>query len=97
MNAIVEQIRTIVADLLCIDEHDLANTAHIQEELGADSLDTVEIIIALANTFDIEIRDDEIDGISTISDIAAYIAAKTVTQCPVENRGHKHVNAKPRK
>jgi acyl carrier protein len=78
INAIEKQIRTIVADLLCLDECSLSNTAHIREELGADSLDTVELVMALADTFDVEFCEEDGFCISTISDIADYIAAKSV-------------------
>ncbi|MBV7327801.1 acyl carrier protein [Chloroflexi bacterium TSY] len=60
-----------------LDEHNVTQTAHIREELGADSLDVVEIICALANTFKIDVCDDDVQNISTIHEIATYIADKS--------------------
>lgn len=75
-NAIEKQICTIVADLLCLDECSVPYTANIREELGADSLEIIEIIMALANTFDIEVCDEGVLIITTIDEIAAYVMAK---------------------
>lgn len=77
VSATENQICTIIADLLCLDECNVPHTAHIRDELGADSLDIVEIIMALANTFDIEVGDEAIKAITTIDEIANYAVANT--------------------
>lgn len=76
MNTTLHQVRTLIADLLGLDSQQIATHAHLQTELGADSLDVAEIIIALSSTFSIEVRDNEVEAIRSVDAIAAYIDAK---------------------
>lgn len=75
-NRIEEKVCLIIAEKLCLDACKVSHTAHIQEDLNADSLDIVEIIMALAKTFNINICADDFQTINTIDDIVTYITAK---------------------
>ncbi|MBV7339836.1 acyl carrier protein [Chloroflexi bacterium TSY] len=66
--------------MLNIDEARVVSTAHVRDDLGADSLDIVELITTLSNTFEINVRDHEVQQISTIGETAAYIDRKLAGQ-----------------
>lgn len=68
-----ERIRNLVADQLGIDIAEVAPTATILDDLGADSLDVVELVMSLEDTFDIEVPDEEVEGMRTVADIQRYV------------------------
>lgn len=68
-----EQVRAIVVDQLGAEEADVTMEASFVDDLGADSLDVVELIMALEEEFDIEIPDEDAEKISTVGDAVAYI------------------------
>ncbi len=70
---VFEQVKGILVDQLGVDEKDITLGASFIEDLGADSLDVVELIMALESEFDLEIPDDEVEGISTVEDAVNYI------------------------
>lgn len=69
----VEKIKAILAKHLRVDASELREDANLIEDLGADSLDTVEILMALEETFNIEIPDEVAMKFKTINDLVAYI------------------------
>ena len=71
-----EEIRAILVKHLKIDPAKITDTTNLQEDLGADSLDLVEIIMELENKFGIEIPDEDIFGLKTLNDVIAYIEKK---------------------
>lgn len=71
-----EEIKAIIVKHLKIDPKKITETTNLQEDLGADSLDLVEIIMELENTFGIEIPDEDILGLKTMDDVIAYIEKK---------------------
>jgi acyl carrier protein len=73
-NEILEKVRTIVADQLCLDQTQVRPDANFSTELGADSLDVVELVMALEEGFGIEIPDDAASEISTIEEAANFIS-----------------------
>ena len=75
LNGIEEQVCFIIAEKLRLDAGEVPHTAHLRDDLCADSLDIVEIIMALAETFNINICTDDFQTINTINDIVAYITA----------------------
>ena len=75
-NAIFEKVRSIVAEQLSVDKDKVIPASNFQDDLGADSLDTVELVMALEEAFDIEIPDDTAETILTVGDAVNYIAAK---------------------
>lgn len=73
MKMVFEKIRAIICDQLDLDEDKVTMDSTIAEDLGADSLDVVDLIMSLEEEFDIEIPDEQVESIKTIGDIAKYI------------------------
>lgn len=73
---ILEKVKSIVANQLRMDISDIADDASIIEDLGADSLDVVDIIMAFESEFDSAIPEEDIASLRTISDMADYISER---------------------
>ena len=73
MASIAERVKQIVAEQLGVDEDQVTNEASFMDDLGADSLDTVELVMALEEEFDIEISDEDAEKIQTVQDAIDYI------------------------
>ncbi|HCQ89338.1 MULTISPECIES: acyl carrier protein [unclassified Clostridium] len=71
-----EKIRERIAEQLSIEEDEIKMESSFIDDLGADSLDIVELIMALEEEFDIEIPDEEAEKISTVGDVVEYIKAR---------------------
>lgn len=71
-----EQVKTIISEHLGVDEKKVLPDTNIKDELGADSLDAIELLMAAEETFDIEITDDEGDKVTTPADIVALVKSK---------------------
>ncbi len=65
--------KRILADQLGIDESDISPEKDIIHDLGADSLDTIELVMAFEEEYDIEIEDEEAEKCKTVADIVAYL------------------------
>jgi acyl carrier protein len=72
-----ERVRKVLAEQLDISEDEVTLQASIMDDLGADSLDVVEIIMALEEEFGIEIPDEEAEKIANVGQIVAYVDEKT--------------------
>ncbi|HIG67369.1 MAG: acyl carrier protein [Porticoccaceae bacterium] len=77
MSNIEERVIKMVAEQLGVKEEDVKVTSSFVEDLGADSLDTVELIMALEEEFDAEIPDEEAEKIATVTDAITYINANS--------------------
>jgi acyl carrier protein len=75
MSTVEERVRKIVAEQLGVKEEELKNSASFVDDLGADSLDTVELVMALEEEFETEIPDEEAEKITTIQEAVDYIEA----------------------
>ena len=73
MSDITTRVKAIIVDKLGVDENEVVNGASFTNDLGADSLDTVELIMEFEKEFDISIPDDQAEKISTVGDAIAYI------------------------
>ena len=73
MSAIEEKVRAIIVGKLGVDETEVKPEASFTNDLGADSLDTVELIMEFEKEFNISIPDDKAEKISTVGDAIAYI------------------------
>ncbi|MFO2465796.1 acyl carrier protein [Pseudomonas sp. 15FMM2] len=75
MSTIEERVKKIVAEQLGVKEEDVKNEASFVEDLGADSLDTVELVMALEEEFETEIPDEEAEKITTVQAAIDYVTA----------------------
>ena len=75
MSEIESKVKSIIVDKLGVDEAEVKNEARFANDLGADSLDTVELIMEFEKEFQIQIPDDQAEKISTVGDAIAYIEA----------------------
>ena len=73
MSEIKAQVIAIIVDKLNVEESAVSNEASFTNDLGADSLDTVELIMEFEKQFNISIPDDKAEGIQTVGDAIAYI------------------------
>ena len=70
---VFDKVKEIIVDQLGVDEEEVTSEASFIDDLGADSLDIVELIMALEEEFGLEIPDDEAEKISTVNDAVEYI------------------------
>ncbi len=73
MASIEERVKQIVAEQLGVDEDQVTPGAAFMDDLGADSLDTVELVMALEEEFDVEISDEDAEKIQKVQDAVNYI------------------------
>jgi acyl carrier protein len=73
---ILEKVRSIVAEQLSVEIAEVKAESNFQSDLGADSLDTVELVMALEEAFDNEIPDEDAEVIDTVGDAVSYIQAQ---------------------
>jgi acyl carrier protein len=77
MASIEKRVKEIVAEQLGVDEGQVTNEASFMDDLGADSLDTVELVMALEEEFEVEISDEDAEKIQTVQDAVDYITEHT--------------------
>ena len=75
--SVEEKVKEIIVDQLGVDEKQVTDEAAFIDDLGADSLDTVELVMALEEEFDVEIPDEEAEKISKVQDAIDYINNNT--------------------
>jgi acyl carrier protein len=74
--ALLDDIKEVVVEQLSVSADEVKEDSKFVEDLGADSLDVVELVMALEEKFDIEIPDDEAEKIQTVADVVAYVENK---------------------
>lgn len=72
-----ERVQAIIVEQLGVDEKEVNDAASFIDDLGADSLDTVELVMAFEEEFELEIPDEDAEEITTVADAVRYIEAKT--------------------
>jgi acyl carrier protein len=76
MSGIEDKVKDIIAEELGVEREKLTNEASFMEDLGADSLDTVELVMAFEKEFDIDIPDEEAEKLRTVGDALKYLHDK---------------------
>ena len=70
---VLEKVKMILANQFDVEEDTITPESNIQEDLGADSLDVVDMLMSLEDEFDVEIPDEKIETMRTVSDVVTYI------------------------
>lgn len=73
MSSVLERVTKVIVDCLSVDPSEVTLEASFREDLAADSLDVVQLVMELEAEFDMEISDEEAEKISTVGDAIAYI------------------------
>lgn len=79
MSGVEEKVKKIIEEKLSVNADQITNDAKFAEDLKADSLDTVELVMALEDEFGLDIPDEEADKIKTVQDAIDYIGTKTAS------------------
>ncbi|MGN0154221.1 MAG: acyl carrier protein [Lachnospiraceae bacterium] len=74
----LEKMKEIIAEQLSVDESEIELTSNFKEDLGADSLDLFELVMALEEEYDVEIPSEELENIATVEDVIEYLKAHGV-------------------
>ncbi len=77
MEAVEQKVKQIIVEQLGVDESQVDNSASFVDDLGADSLDIVELVMAFEEAFGLEIPDEDAEKIGTVKDAVDYIEAKS--------------------
>lgn len=72
-----ERVKNIICDQLAVESEKVTTTASFIDDLGADSLDIVELVMTMEEEFDLEIPDDEAEKLRTVGDVVKYITSKS--------------------
>ena len=70
---IFEKLKKMIAEQLDVEESEIKETTSITDDLGADSLDVVDLVMAVEEEFDVTIPEDQVENIKTVGDIVAYV------------------------
>ena len=73
---VFDKIKDLIVEQLDVEEDAVTMEASITEDLGADSLDVVDLVMSIEESFDVEIPDEEVENIKTVGDIVKYIENK---------------------
>ena len=74
----LEKMKEIIAEQLSVDESEIELSSNFKEDLGADSLDLFELVMALEEEYDVEIPAEELESIATVEDVMEYLKAHGV-------------------
>jgi acyl carrier protein len=75
--AVADQVKKIIVEQLGVDEEEVTPDASFVDDLGADSLDTVELVMKFEEEFDVEIPDEDAERMRTVGEAIAYLKGKT--------------------
>ena len=72
---VFDKVKELISEQLDVKADDITEASNIQDDLGADSLDVVDLVMALEDEFDVEIPEDQVENIKTVGDIVKFIDA----------------------
>ena len=75
--AVSDKVKSIIVEQLGVDEEEVTPDASFVDDLGADSLDTVELVMAFEEEFSVEVPDEDAEKLQTVGDVVKYIEEKT--------------------
>ncbi len=73
---VFDKVKQLIPEQLVVKADDITEASNIQDDLGADSLDVVDLVMALEDEFDVEIPEDQVENIKTVGDIVKFIEDK---------------------
>ena len=73
---VFDKVKELISEQLDVKADDITEASNIQDDLGADSLDVVDLVMALEDEFDVEIPEDQVENIRTVGDIVKFIEDK---------------------
>ena len=73
---VFDKVKELISEQLDVKADDITEASNIQDDLGADSLDVVYLVMALEDEFDVEIPEDQVENIKTVGDIVKFIEDK---------------------
>ena len=76
MDDVFEKVKKLIAEQFDVEEDNISEDSSITDDLGADSLDVVDLVMAIQDEFNIEIPEDEVENIKTVGDVVKYIEDK---------------------
>ncbi len=74
---VLEKVKAILAEQFDVEEDKITETTDLQDDLGADSLDVVDLLMSIEDEFEIEVPDDEIENLKTVGALVNYIEANS--------------------
>lgn len=77
---VFDKLKEIIMDQLDVEEDEVTMDANIQEDLDADSLDMVDLVMSVEEEFDLKIEDEDVEKIKTVGDIVSFIEARTAEE-----------------
>ncbi|NBU19820.1 acyl carrier protein [bacterium] len=75
--SVEERVRNIICDQLAVEQEKITPTASFVDDLGADSLDIVELVMTMEEEFDLDIPDEDAEKMKTVGDVVKYISSKS--------------------
>ncbi len=73
---VFDKVKELISEQLDVKADDITEASNIQDDLGADSLDVVDLVMALEDEFDVELPEDQVENIKTVGDIVKFIEDK---------------------
>ena len=74
---VLEKVKSILCEQFDVSEDDITTETNLQDDLGADSLDVVDLLMSIEDEFETEIPDEDIENIKTVGDLVSYIEANS--------------------
>ena len=74
--AVADKVKSIIVEQLGVDEEEVTSDASFVEDLGADSLDTVELVMALEEEFGVEVPEEDLEGVETVGQAFDWVVGK---------------------